>query len=96
MYCSPRIFSIEGWGVIVVLGWEGCCLFRGGGLLLFFKGRHCPPIPGIGNGDVRDLFFSLFLPLLLFRQVIGFELLDRFLKKFLRKFASFKPTLGQA
>ena len=61
MYCSPRIFSIEGWG--------GCCLFRGGGLLLFFKGRHCPPIPGIGSGDVRNLCFSLFLSLLLFRQV---------------------------
>ena len=60
MYCSPRIFSIEGWG--------GCCLFRGG-VVIVLQGAALPPIPGIGSGDVRDLCFSLFLSLLLFRQV---------------------------
>jgi len=40
------------------------------------------------TAKVRYMFFLF--------AMLGFELLDRFLKKFLRKFASFKPTLGRA
>lgn len=113
MYCSPRIFSIEGWG--------GCCLFRGGGVVIVLQGAALPPHPGYWQRRcTRLVFFSLsfssFVPsgekwedgqrrialtakvryMFFLFAMLGFELLDRFLKKFLRKFASFKPTLGRA
>ena len=55
--------SLLSWGGRVVV-----CL-EGRGVVIVLQGAALPPIPGIGSGDVPDLFFSLFLSLLLFRQV---------------------------